>query len=86
MAAALANVVSVMTTAEGDLMVAMNCAFVGSDVPGGTTSGEVTCTFPGDAQPAAIRSAMSNAISVYAAQNGFAVAGANMSIPTFQKG
>ncbi len=86
MASALARTTGVMPTGELDLMLALEIAVVGSDVPGGSTSGGVTCVFPGDAQPAAIRAAISSAISVWAAEQGFAIAGANMSIPTFQKG
>jgi hypothetical protein len=86
MASALARTANVQPTAELDLMLNIEVVYVGSDIPGGTTSAYVVCTFPGDAQPAQIRSAISNAIAVEAANLGFACAGANMSIPTFQKG
>jgi hypothetical protein len=86
MASALVRTVAVQPTAELDLQLALEVIYVGSDIPGGTAGANISCIFPGDAQPAQIRSAISNAVSVEAANQGFACAGANMSIPVFQKG
>lgn len=86
MAYALARTSQVQFS-DGQLLITLQVAYVGTDIPTGSgDQGEVQVMIAGDAQPASIRTLMSNAISADAQVRGFSVAGGNMTIPSFQKG
>ena len=78
---------SYVTFREGEgLIVGLDCYFTGVDVPGGVLPQTVEAIIQPTDQPAAIRSAMSSAVSAVAAASGFTCQGTNMTLPTFQKG
>ena len=86
MANALART-SYVTFREGEgLVIALDCYFTGSDVPGGVLPTTVETVIGAADGPPAIRTAMSAAVAAAAVANGFTCAGGNMTLPTFQKG
>lgn len=84
MAYALARIAQI-STAEQNLAITLQVIYVGPDVEGGA-QGEVNLVIAGDAQPAAIRTLMSNGVAADAQSKGFTVTGANMTLPQLQKG
>lgn len=88
MASALARTSHVIATEAGPILV-LDVAYSGNaqtEVGGGGYNADVQVPLLPDDQPAAIRSKMSAAISADALARGFTVVGANMTLPTFQKG
>ncbi len=69
-----------------DLTLMMTVVYYGTDVPGTRDTGNIWVVLDPADQPAAIRSKISAAIAASAVDRGFTVAGAAMTIPTFQKG
>lgn len=88
MAFALARTQAVFPQ-NGNVAVELDIALSGPDVIALFGDGRritANVEFPGDAQPAAIRTAMSAGVTAAAAAVGVTVIGANMVLPTFQKG
>jgi hypothetical protein len=74
---------------NGNVAVLLEVAFSGADLPPEMVDGvlvQINVEWSGSAQPAAIRTAMSNAVVAKAREMGITVAGGDMVIPTFQKG
>lgn len=86
MASALARVSSVAFHDGQGLTLNLDVAYSGTDVTGGSLNVPVEVLLDALDQPAAIRTKMSASVSAVAASNGFQAAGANMILPTFQKG
>ena len=75
---------------NGNVALELDVALSGADVDALYGQGQrltVNVEFPGDAQPAAIRTKMSDRVTQEAlAQLGLTVVGTNLVLPTFQKG
>lgn len=85
----MANALAIDTSTGADpsgVTLTLAITYTGIDVPGGVINTQLQVYLDPQAQPAAIRTAMSSAISAQAVELGFTVAGTNMTIPAYQKG